>query len=146
MNVRYGNLAIMTLACVFAAGCSHAKPMPASYCATVRAMHTRNRTNEIKLDGLIAKFAQREGFVLEGGQQVDTNEYVNRSKKVLLDLTFGMGNFGSVVSLYYVDKPDDQLKRDLDSYMITIVQPVFAVRKCGEIPGFANPQISDQFK
>ena len=76
----------------------------------------------------------------------DANEYVNRPKKILLDLTFGMGNFGSVVSLYYVDKRDDQLKRDLDSYMITTVQPVFAVRKCGEITGFANPQISDQFK
>jgi hypothetical protein len=119
------------------------RPVKAAYCATVAAFHTNDRHDEKRLVALMRPFLRDHGFALQGGEQVDTNEYINRSQRVMVDITFGMGNFGSVVTLFSERQPPADLIGNLDRFLGTNVAHSFPVKRCAEIPDFATPTISD---
>ena len=124
--------------------CGNGHPVQAKYCATVAAFHASDRRAEKQLVTLIEKFAAAHHLELVDGQQVDTNEY--RGKATLLDLTFGMGDFGSVVTLFYEGSAGDYVKTELNTYLAQQVNPIFKVRQCSDIPGFAPPALSNEYK
>jgi hypothetical protein len=134
---------LITIAALFLSGCSPERPVKAAYCATVASFHSNDRSDEKKLIALMQPFLRDHGFALQGGEQVDTNEYVNQSQRVMVDVTFGMGKFGSVVTLFSERQPPAGLIGDLDRFLSANVARTFPVMRCSEISGFATPTISD---
>lgn len=134
---------LVSLSLLGLANCARAVPVKASYCSTIAAFHTSDRSKEMQLTRILEGFTRKNGFVLAGGQQVDTNEYQNSSEKVLIELTYGMGDFGSIITMYYKGHDGDSLRNKLDSYMNDHVDPVFKTKKCSAIPGFETPVLTD---
>jgi hypothetical protein len=130
------------IAALLLSGCTRSRPVKAAYCATVAAFHSNNRRDEKKLVALMRPFLRDHGFALQGGEQVDTNEYVNLSQRVMMNVTFGMGKFGSVVTLFSERQPPAGLISDLDHFLSANVANTFPVKRCSEIRGFATPTIS----
>ena len=123
--------------------CARAVPVSAAYCSTIAAHHSESRSEELLLTKLLEKFTQANGFQIQGGQQVDTNEYANLSKKMLIELTYGMGEFGSVITVYYRGHGGDNIRNSLDVYLRKNINPTFKVTKCSDIPGFETPRLTD---
>ena len=136
-------LGIAVLAQLSFFGCGKAGQLPASYCATVAVHDPDEKHAEQKLIGILNRFVHSNKFRLNGSAQGGTYEYTNRSGDVALDVTFGMGDFGSVVTLFYHGAVGDKTRRDLDKFLMWQVSPVFPVRKCSDIPGFRNPEMYD---
>ena len=130
--------ALLSLA---ATGCSEDKTVRMKYCATVAALHTTDRKAEMQLVALMEKFTRAHGLRSAGDQPADTAEYQDGT--TVLDLSFGLGGLGSVVTLFYPGSSGDAVKAELDSYLVRQVNPVFKVRQCSDIPGFKAPGASD---
>ncbi|MBL6853137.1 MAG: hypothetical protein ISS15_09275 [Alphaproteobacteria bacterium] len=117
-----------------------ASEIKARYCATVAAHHAADRKADRQLSSLMDAFARRHELGLNGEHQVGTDEY--RGVSAILDVTFGMGEFGAVVALYSEKASDNALVAALDGYLRDDVAPVFKVTLCNRIPGFQAPTLS----
>ena len=127
---------VVALLSLATAGCSEDKSVRMKYCATVAALHTADRKAELRLVTLMEKFTSAHGLRRAGVKFADTNEY--KDGTTALDLSFGVGGFGSLVTLFYPGSSGDDVKAELNSYLVQQVNPVFKVRQCSDIPGFKD--------
>ena len=140
LNRKLPAALVAALLSLAATGCSEDKSVRMKYCATVAALRTSDRQAEMQLVGLMENFTNVHGLRRVSSQEADTIEYQDGT--TVLDLSFDVGSFGSVVTLFYPGSSGDAVKADLDSYLVEGVNPVFKVRQCSDIPGFKAPGAS----